>query len=158
MKRYIFSVLFLAFLSTAYSQNGKLKIATYNTKNDTQKTEPWINLRQFGARDFLEHYQMDIIGTQEFFHHQLKYIVDSIPTKYKYAGVIRKEKEEYNAILYKEEKVRLLDTGTFWLSDTPDIPGSKFQGIDYDYIRICTWAKFQVKENGFTFFFFNKNV
>lgn len=44
----------------------------------------------------------------------------------------------YNAILYNKTKYKLEDSGTFWLSDTPDVVSV---GWDARTFAICTWAK-----------------
>lgn len=46
-----------------------------------------------------------------------------------------------------------LETGTFWLSKTPDVPGSK--GWNARYPRICTWVILRDKRTGKRFCFAN---
>lgn len=53
-----------------------------------------------------------------------------------------------NPIFYLKEKYALLDSGTFWLSDTPDIPS---RGPGAACIRACTWAKLQNRLTGKTY-------
>ena len=50
---------------------------------------------------------------------------------------------ESTAILYRKDKYRLLNWGTFWLSETPYIAS---MGWDAGYKRTCTWAVLQNKE------------
>ncbi len=56
-------------------------------------------------------------------------------------------------ILYKEDKFNLVDSGTFWLSRTPEIP-SKY-GSTVDTNRTCTWALLEDKETGFRYVHMN---
>ncbi len=56
-------------------------------------------------------------------------------------------------ILYKEDKFNLIDSGTFWLSQTPDVP-SKY-GPTVDTNRTCTWALLEDKETGFRYVHMN---
>ena len=52
---------------------------------------------------------------------------------------------ESTAIMYRKDKYRLIDCGTFWLSETPAIPS---KGWDAKYYRTCTWAVLESKETG----------
>ena len=64
---------------------------------------------------------------------------------YDYIGVGREDGVhggEHEAIFYKKDKIKLLDHGDFWLSETPDKPGL---GWDAVCIRVCTWGKFGVQ-------------
>ncbi len=66
-----------------------------------------------------------------------------------------KEAGEYSAIFYKEDKLKRLDYGNFWLNETPDKPAL---GWDAACIRICTWGKFQDVKTKLKFFFFNLHM
>ena len=84
----------------------------------------------------------DIFGTQEVLHGQLHDML-ALLTDYDYIGVGRDDgqtKGEYAAIFYDKNKLRLLDHGNFWLSETPEKPAL---GWDAACIRICTWGKFR---------------
>ncbi|MBS1835698.1 MAG: hypothetical protein JST65_23480 [Acidobacteria bacterium] len=67
----------------------------------------------------------DLIGTQELFHLQGAYIAENAK-EYKWFGVSRRgnREDEYSAIFYKPSRLKLLESGNFWLSETPDKPGS----------------------------------
>ena len=52
---------------------------------------------------------------------------------------------EYSAVFYLKDKYNLVDSGTFWLSETPD---QVSQGWDAACNRICTWAILENKESG----------
>lgn len=96
----------------------------------------------------------DIMCLQEPLIHQLQFIESQFPD-HKAVGVGRddgKQKGEYCAILYRVTRLEPQDSGTFWLSDTPDQFG---QTWDLIYKRICTWCKFSDKQTGKVFFVFN---
>jgi endonuclease/exonuclease/phosphatase family metal-dependent hydrolase len=60
--------------------------------------------------------------------------------------------------MYKENKFDVLESGQFWLSDTPDAAGSK-STFDPSMPRICTWAKFRAKDNTrAVFYYFNTHL
>ncbi len=64
-------------------------------------------------------------------------------------------KGEYSAILFRRDRFRVAEAGTFWFSDTPAVPGSKSWGNNIT--RICTWARF-VDDDGRGFFHFNVHL
>lgn len=87
-------------------------------------------------------YNPDIIGVQEALHHQIQDLLKKLP-EYSYCGVGRddgKEKGEYSAILFRNSRFGLLYTRTEWLSETPDVPGSK--SWDAAITRIFTFGRF----------------
>ncbi len=52
---------------------------------------------------------------------------------------------ESTAIMYRNDKYKLVDSGTFWLSETPFIPS---KGWDANYNRTCTWIVLESLETG----------
>lgn len=71
---------------------------------------------------------------------------------YSWVGVGRddgKNKGEFSAILYRNDRFEVLGHSTFWLSDTPEFPS---MGCDAAYPRVVTWAELQDKETGKEFF------
>lgn len=63
------------------------------------------------------------------------------------------EKGESSSIFYLKDKYELIDSGNFWLSETPDVPSLGWDS--YDCFRICTYAVLRNKETGFTYAHFN---
>lgn len=93
-------------------------------------------------------YDAEIVGTQEVLHGQLVDLQQRLP-EYGVVGVGRedgKEKGEYSALWYKKDRFEVLDSGNFWLSETPEVPGSK--GWDGACERIAAWARLKDKETG----------
>ncbi len=95
----------------------------------------------------LDRYSPDIVGTQEGLPEQLADIRAHFP-EYAFVGGGRLggAEDEHNAILYRQTRFKLLDHGNFWLSDTPEIPGSRSWGNRNP--RMATWARFRDKETG----------
>ena len=62
-------------------------------------------------------------------------------------------KGEYSAIFYDTTRLAVLNSATFWLSQTPEVIGSK--GWDAAITRIVTWAKFRDKKSKKIFYAFN---
>lgn len=102
-------------------------------------------------------YEPDTLGVQEATPGWMKALKGALP-EYACVGVGRdngKNKGEYSAVFYKKAKYKLLDSGTFWLSETPDKPGL---GWDARCVRICTYAKLQEKKTGKVFVHFNTHL
>ena len=100
----------------------------------------------------------DIIGLQEALHFQLEEIVTALP-HYAWTGAGRDdghEAGEYAAILYRKDRFRMENGGTFWFSDTPDVPGSRHWGNTVT--RICTWAEFTDIAAGDRLFVYNVHL
>jgi len=120
----------------------KLTVMTFNLRMDTPDDgeNAWTYRKGHVVEMILAH-QPDIIGTQEGLHHMIEYISEALPGY----GMIGEGREggktgEYNAIFYRKERLKSLDNGQFWLSKTPEIPGS----VDWNSgcPRICTWGEF----------------
>ena len=63
---------------------------------------------------------------------------------------------EYSAILFRKEKFNLLDSDTCWLSDTPDVVGSKLESSEYT--RIMTYVVLERKSDGARFAHVNTHM
>jgi endonuclease/exonuclease/phosphatase family metal-dependent hydrolase len=95
---------------------------------------------------------------QEALAGQLDEILQALP-HYRAVGVGRddgKRSGELTAILYLAERFDVPEQGTFWLSDTPDVPGSKSWGNVLP--RICTWARLVDRRTGSGFYVYNLHL
>lgn len=99
----------------------------------------------------------DTFGVQEAHYDWMQAISAALP-EYNFVGVGRDDGDkagEFSAVFYKKDAYNLLDSGTFWLSETPDKPG---KGWDAACVRVCSWAKLENKENGKVFVHFNTHL
>lgn len=138
------------------SASQELNIMTFNIRLNTSSDSlnAWPYRKENAASQVLFH-QVNILGVQEALHDQMMDLQQLLPG-FKFTGVGRddgKTKGEYSAIFYDTSRLKLLESATFWLSLTPDIPGSK--SWDAAITRIVTWAKFRDKKNKKIFFAFN---
>ncbi len=140
MKKAVYIVLVLLLSGAAHAQN--LKVGSFNIRyenardyaagNGWDDRYPWIC-------SFLRYERPDIFGSQEVLHDQLLDMAGALPG-YAYVGVGRddgKEKGEYEPVFWRTERFKLLDSGNFWISETPERPGL---GWDAACIRVCTWV------------------
>lgn len=137
-----------------------LYVGTYNirykNKDDSIKGNVWTKRCQVMC-DQINFESPDVLGMQEVLVEQL-HDFQRLLDNYSYIGVGRddgKEAGEYAAIFYKNDRVKLLDSGNFWLNETPDVPKL---GWDAACIRICTWGKFKDLRTKKKFYFFNLHM
>jgi endonuclease/exonuclease/phosphatase family metal-dependent hydrolase len=149
IKSILFSLLLSGSVAAQYSA------MTYNIRYSTPNDgENWWEHRKEWVADLTRFYEPDVMGIQEGLHHQVMFL-DSALTDYSFVGVGRddgKTQGEYAAIFYQHDDLEVLDSGTFWLSETPEEPS---YGWGANFRRISTWAKFRRVSNGKEFFVFN---
>lgn len=130
-------------------------VATYNLRynNKGDGVNAWPN-RKDQVKALIQFHEFDLFGTQEVLRDQLN-DVDEL-TEFSFLGAGRddgKEAGEHSAIFYKKNRFKVLDSGNFWLSETPDKPGKGWDATCCN--RICSWAKFSDLMTKKEFFFFN---
>jgi endonuclease/exonuclease/phosphatase family metal-dependent hydrolase len=96
----------------------------------------------------------DVIGTQELFHLQGEYIVSKLP-EYAWFGVSRRnsQEDEYMGVFYRKDRLRVVESGNFWLSETPDLPASMSWNVTLP--RMVTWALFELQPSRRRFYYYN---
>lgn len=155
MKR-IFLLLFLfAITDAGFAQYSAM---TYNIRYSTTNDGPnwWENRKEWVA-DLVNYNAPDVLGIQEGLDSQVQFL-DSALTTYNFVGVGRddgKKKGEYSAVFYNAKKLDVMESGTFWLSETPD---QVSVGWDASMERVSTWAKFRNKSTGEQFWVFNAHL
>ena len=159
--RHIILTLTIICIGLSSCTQAPLNVGSYNIRydnpGDVQQGNAWTK-RVGPICEFLQFENWDIFGAQEVLHHQLADLTASL-SNYDYIGVGRdngKEEGEYAPIFYKKDRIECLEKGWFWLSETPDVPGSR--GWDAACNRICTWGKFEDKANKCKFWFFNLHL
>ena len=134
-----------------------MKIMSFNLLCGGEGRRDWHGRTEM-ALDTIRRADPDSLGVQEAHHDWMKTLCAGLPD-YACVGVGRddgKTKGEYSAVFFKKEKFTLLDSGSFWLSETPDVPGVK--GWDAACVRICSWAKLEEKATGKQFVHFNTHL
>jgi endonuclease/exonuclease/phosphatase family metal-dependent hydrolase len=127
-----------------------INVFSYNLRLDT----PVDGINSFSTRkDYVlrtfPKYNADIIGFQEILPHMRQWLMDNL-TDYEICGVGRGKHfdNESNVVAYKRDKFDLIQLETFWLSDTPHQPGSRFSTDQSDCPRICTCVTLLHRETG----------
>lgn len=124
----------------------------FNNPNDAP--HDWPNRKDRVASIF-RFYDADLVGLQEALRDQIDDLATALPD-YAWVGVGRDDGEnagEFSPIFYRKDRLLLHESGTFWLSQTPDVVASK----DWDaaITRIVTWARFTDQATNTTFYHFN---
>lgn len=124
----------------------------YNAQMDLESGNAW-DLRKEPLARLIRQHGFDIVGTQEGDAGQMKDLKELLPAFDIVAHPYGGKGDLHNAaILYKRHLFELIDSGVFWLSETPEAPSIGWDASDR---RICNWAKFRDKLSGKEFFFFN---
>ena len=135
-----------------------LTVMSFNIRYGTAKDgdNGWSQRRSI-LFDLLREQDADLIGLQEALDSQIAEIVAAVPG-YGVIGVGRDDARnggELSAILFRADRFRAAEAGTFWFSDTPSIPASTSWGNNIT--RICTWARL-IDRNGAAFWHFNVHL
>ena len=147
------SLLMFLFTTVGVAQN--LTVISYNIRYNSQSDgEDIWDLRKGELVGQINQHSPDSFGVQEATQIQIQYILEALP-EYGYVGVGRDDgasKGEYSAVFYLKEKFKLLESKTFWLSETPE---EVSVGWDAALPRICTYAQFKEHTTGRVFWHFN---
>jgi endonuclease/exonuclease/phosphatase family metal-dependent hydrolase len=136
-----------------------LHVMTFNIRYGTADDGPdaWP-LRRDRLFQVIAAERPDLLGLQEALRFQLDELRQRFP-EFGEVGVGRddgKTAGEYAAILYRTDRLALDSSGTFWLSDTPEVPGSASWGNHIT--RICSWALLTDRRTGAKLAAFNLHL
>ncbi len=158
MKRFLSLAAFVVAAVCACAQS--LNVASYNvrllTDADYKSGNGWSQ-RVDCLCDVIRFSDFDIFGAQEVKYEQLSDMLYRLQD-YDYVGVGRDDGAqggEYSPVFYKKERFTLLDSGTFWLSETPE---KVSKGWDAKCRRVCSWGYFKDKVSRKKFWFFNLHM
>lgn len=134
-----------------------ITVMSYNIRMDTAADgiNAWPHRKDAVAAMIGPKHAGDIIGLQEVLKRQLDDLQDRLPD-HAWVGVGRddgRDRGEFSPIFYRTDRFRLLATNTFWLSETPELPGSR--SWDAAITRVVTWARFEDLLTGSQLTFFN---
>ena len=151
------NILFLILLPfLVQSQVSSLKVMTLNARYNNPDDGPysWVN-RKSMFFDMIQQVNPDVIGFQETLISQVLDLQEAFPG-YSWVGAGRddgKQAGEFAPIFFNARRFEQKATGTFWLSETPDKPGSRSWNAACN--RIVTWIKLSDLESHQLFFVFN---
>lgn len=151
-------VLLLASASSLAAQAPQeLRVMTFNLRYASPTPPHAWPQRLPIMRDLIAAYEPDVIGTQEGLYGQLKDLRTALPG-YDWIGQGREggSHSEFMAIFYRKARLEPVEYGHFWLSDTPELIGSRTWGNSY--LRMVTWVRFRDRVTGREFYHVNTHL
>jgi endonuclease/exonuclease/phosphatase family metal-dependent hydrolase len=143
-------------MESHYTANEEIKVISFNIRYGTAEDgmNSWLHRKNI-LFDLVRYENADFLGLQEAMIFQIEEIVAECPG-YMYVGRTREvdgTSGEATPILYKTADYELVEHGTRWLSETPELPASK--SWDTSLPRIFTWVVFRRKNDQKEFIVYN---
>ena len=140
----------------------QLDVMTFNirTSNVSDGDNGWPHRKKLVA-ETIRRYAPQVVGLQEAVDEQIEFLTAALPD-YRWLGIDRglnggQGLSEYTPIFYRHAEMTPIESGNFWLSETPDVPpvprgesGRRGRGG-----RIVTWARFHHLTTGQAVYVFN---
>lgn len=144
--------------------DGDLRLLQFNVQTENGNPAPFI-IRSEMYRKLVDELMPDVVGMEEVTVNWRKWLDTYVfNDSYASVGEMRSAGGEANPIYYRKDKYELVDSGTFWLSATPDKSGSyttvTVDDVEYkaNYPRICTWVILKDKTTGRQFAHMNTHL
>lgn len=136
-----------------------LRIMSFNVRTTLgthDGPEEWPNRRGLFMQT-VKAAHPDVMGTQELTQVQADDIVHDLP-EYRWFGIDRRggHADEHMGVFYRRDRLTLVRSGNFWLSETPDIPGSNSWHTPFP--RMTTWGLFEQKAGHRRFYLFDTHL
>ncbi len=133
------------------ADSAPIRAMTFNIRLDVASDgeNAWPHRKEM-VEAVIKHENPDLLGMQEVLLHQKQYLEAEL-TDYTFVGVGRDdgaEAGEFSPLGWRNDRFAVVDSGTFWLSPTPQVAGSK--GWDAALQRIATWAVLRDRSSGET--------
>ncbi|WP_226010972.1 endonuclease/exonuclease/phosphatase family protein [Halomicrobium salinisoli] len=136
---------------------SRFDVMTYNVRYDNPKDTEYVwRKRRDEVASVVRFHGPDVLGLQEALHDQVDDLRERLPRyEWLYAGRDGDVESagEYAAIAYDRGRFNLEAEGTFWLSETPDEPGSV--GWDAMLPRLVKWVRLREIDTGIEFVHYN---
>ncbi|MDR7068508.1 endonuclease/exonuclease/phosphatase family metal-dependent hydrolase [Pseudoxanthomonas japonensis] len=142
----------------AIAADTALRIMSFNIRlpAESDGVDYWETRKPLAVR-MLREQLPDVIGMQELVKTQAEYLAQALP-QYAWFGRGREAdgSGERMGVFYRKDRLTVIESGDFWLSDTPEVPGS----ITWHHLypRMVTWALFERRSDGKRFYLFNTHL
>jgi endonuclease/exonuclease/phosphatase family metal-dependent hydrolase len=160
MKKFIFILGLFCFAFSSKAQDNSIKVMSFDiypsNADETQAQQSWkyfadnsvFTERRERVFFVINQFDPDILGVQSINEQQFKEINTNL-SKFASVGVPTSSDKSasYNAIYFKTYRFTLEDSGSFWLSETPNLKGTTFigKGKDMETARNVSWARLNDK-------------
>ena len=136
-----------------------LRVMSFNIRGFSRRRDGinrWENRAALNVAT-IKRYAPDLIGLQELRDESLATYREKLSG---YAHILgpragNKAPHEFNAIFFDPTRLEVLDSGGFWLSETPDRYSSAWRTR---VVRSATWAKFGSPSAGLSFLHLNTHL
>ena len=132
-----------------------LRVMTFNIRfGAAPDGDNHWDFRQENAITTIQNFAPDLLATQEVLAFQARYLQKHLD-EFTYFGRSREKQAagEQCGVLFRTARFDLLEQGHFWLSKTPNVPGSK--NWDSAMSRMVTWVKLFDRHNQRAVYFLN---
>lgn len=125
-------------------QEGTVRVMSFNVRCTGVNGVPAKKRHDIVCKEVLK-VAPTSVGMQEVTPQWREVFLEQLGDTYGMVGSGRDggQKGEHSLVLYNLEKTELLNSGTFWLSETPETVS---KGWGAAFRRICTWAELRIKE------------
>ena len=160
--KYLFTVIFLLLSQVAIANSFggiKAKVISYNIlcyhcDGSKPNIEDWMQVRRLAWFETFDLVNPDIAGLQEVLDGMYDLIHDRYASEYTFftRGVRNTYSDHNNTIMFRTSKYSLIDSGRFWLSETPEYESI---GWDAEQERVANWVRLEERETGFRFYVYD---
>ena len=139
---------------------AKVRVGSYNIRlatGDKGTDNAWPK-RCDDMIALIRSLNLDVFGLQEVRPEQAKFLAEKLP-EFVYVGEHRgadRKSDEASPVCYRKDRFKALKSGTFWLSETPEVPGKKGWGAACP--RVCSWLLLEDIRSGRRFCFANTHT
>ena len=158
-------VLVVVFVASGAAAPISLGVMSFNirTSNGRDGDDSWPHRRALVV-ETIQRFAPDVVGIQEALTVQVEYLDEALP-EYRWLGVDRglnggEGLSEFTPIYYRHAELIPLESGTFWLTETPDSPPdiTLWRGRRRRVGRIVTWVRFHHLTTGRELSMFNTHL
>ena len=158
LRSLLIGTILAAIAMPAIAADTALRIMSFNIRlpAESDGVDYWETRKPLAVR-MLREQQPDVIGLQELVKAQADYLARELP-QYAWFGRGREADGggEHMGVFYRKDRLTVIESGDFWLSDTPDVAGSITWG--HPHPRMVTWALFEQRSDGRRFYLFNTHL
>ena len=163
MKRSLFCILALAGLLAGCAVSrpaDAIRVGSYNIRlspGDRGTPNAW-DCRKADLVDLVKKLDLDAFGMQEVCPDQAQYLRENLP-EFAFVGDHRgadRKTDEASPVFYRKSRFEAEKSGTFWLSETPDVPASK--SWNTACTRVCSYLILKDRTTGKRFCFANTHT
>ena len=153
-------VALLCLAGCATAPAGALRIGSYNIRysaGDLETPNAW-DCRKADLVALVKRLDLDVFGLQEVCPDQAEYLREKLH-EFEFVGEHRdadRVSGEASPVFYRKSRFQPLKSGTFWLSETPDVPGQRGWGAAHP--RVCTYLILRDKSDDRVFCFANTHT